>query len=97
MTKLLAELTEVPVPRTARFVTVISVALPRRGLVLRGGRTRRRDRDARAVIRDLDMTRSSPREADGRTLAELSPEKKNAPVAPRLAHSARSAKNSRRG
>jgi XTP/dITP diphosphohydrolase len=78
VTKLLAELSDVPEPRTARFVTVICVAYP--------------DGTTACVEGELDgvitTSRSgdqgfgydpvfAPREAEGRSLAQLSPAEKN--------------------
>jgi XTP/dITP diphosphohydrolase len=78
VTKLLVELTEVPEPRTARFVTVICVAYP--------------DGSSTCVEGELDgvITTSragdqgfgydpvfAPRGAEGRTLAEMSSDEKN--------------------
>jgi XTP/dITP diphosphohydrolase len=78
VTKLLAELDQVPEPRTARFVTVIAVAYP--------------DGTAFCVERELAgvITRSRagdqgfgydpvfmPDETEGRTMAQLTPREKN--------------------
>ncbi len=79
VTKLLAELAEVPEPRTARFVTVISVAYPDGSSTCVEGELDGVITTARAGDQGFGYDPVfAPREAGGRTLAQLSPDEKNA-------------------
>lgn len=78
VTKLLEELDGVPAPRTARFVTVIAVAYPDGSAfcvegVLRGEITNARGGDQGFGYDPVFV----PDDADGRTLAQLTPHEKN--------------------
>jgi XTP/dITP diphosphohydrolase len=78
VTKLLAELEEVPEPRTARFVTVIAVAYPDGTAFsverqLPGAITRARAGDQGFGYDPVFM----PDETDGRTMAQLTAREKN--------------------
>jgi len=78
VTKLLAELAEVPEPRTARFVTVICVAYPDGTSTCVEGELAGVITTARAGDQGFGYDPVfAPYVAGGRTLAQLSPEQKN--------------------
>jgi XTP/dITP diphosphohydrolase len=78
VTKLLAELVEVPEPRTARFVTVICVAYPDGTSTCVEGELDGVITTARAGDQGFGYDPVfAPHVAGGRTLAQLSPEQKN--------------------
>lgn len=78
VTKLLAELERVSEPRTARFVTVIAVAYPDGSSLCVEGALEGVITSSRAGDQGFGYDPVfAPREAEGRTLAQLTPKQKN--------------------